>query len=107
MSSRTHYSHIADLFKIDTNNYNSNQFKVSQIRENTFILDRRNNWIVLLFKEAIMIKEHWRSLNCALTASKESQLFLLHLNGFIRLLIHCFNIKLIFLLFNVLITLID
>ena len=54
----THYSHIADLFKIDTNSFNSNQFNVSQIRDNTIILDRGNNWNVLLFKEALMIKKH-------------------------------------------------
>ena len=71
----THYSHIADLFKIDTNSFNSNQFNVSQIRDNTIILDRRNNWNVLLFKEALTIKKHRPTLNCGLTASKELQLF--------------------------------
>ena len=50
--------HIADLFKIDTNSFNSNQFNVSQIRDNSIILDRGNNWNVLLFKEALMIKKH-------------------------------------------------
>ena len=54
----THYSHIADLFKIDTNSFNSNQFNASQIGDNTIILDRGNNWNVLLFKEALMIKKH-------------------------------------------------
>ena len=38
LSSCTHYSHIADLFKIDTNSFNNNQFNVSQIRDNTIIL---------------------------------------------------------------------
>ena len=33
----THYSHIADLFKIDTNSFNSNQFNVWQIRDNTIV----------------------------------------------------------------------
>ena len=70
-----HYSHIADLFKIDTNSFNSNQFNVSQIRDNTIILDRGNNWNVLLFKEALMIKKHGPSLNCGLKTSKELQLF--------------------------------
>ena len=54
----THYSHIADLFKIDTNSFNSNQFNASQIGDNTIILDRGNNWNVLLFKEALVIKKH-------------------------------------------------
>ena len=71
----THYSHIADLFKIDTNSFNSNQFNVSQIRHNTIILDRGNIWNVLLFKEALMIKKHRPTLSCGLTASKEFQLF--------------------------------
>ena len=71
----THYSHIADLFKIDTNSFNSNQFNVSQIRDTTIILDRVNNWNVLLFKEALMIKRHRATLNCGLMASKELQLF--------------------------------
>ena len=75
MSLCTHYSQIADLFKIDTNSFNSNQFNVSQIRDNTIILDRGNNWNVLLFKEALMIKKHRPTLNCGLTASKELQPF--------------------------------
>ena len=45
----THYSHIPDLFEINTNNFNSNQLNVSQIRDNTIILDKGNNWNVLLF----------------------------------------------------------
>ena len=91
----THYSHIADLFKIDTNSFNSNQFNVSQIRHNTIILDRGNNWNVLLFKEALMIKKHRPTLSCGLTASKEFQLFWLHFNDFTRHPIYPFNIKLI------------
>ena len=50
----THYSHIADLFKIDPNNFNINQFNVSQIRDNTIIRDRGNNWNT---NEALMIKK--------------------------------------------------
>ena len=34
------------------------QFNVLQIRDNSIILDRGNNWNVLLFKESIMIKKH-------------------------------------------------
>ena len=53
----THYSYIAVLSKIDTNSFNSNQFHIFQIRDNTIILDRGNNWNVSLFKEAPMIKK--------------------------------------------------
>ena len=55
LPSCTHYTHIAILFKIGANSFNSNQFNLSQIRYNTIILDRGNNWNVLLFKEALMI----------------------------------------------------
>ena len=42
----THYSHIADLLKIDANSFNNSQFNVLQIRDNIIILDRGNNWNV-------------------------------------------------------------
>ena len=35
LSSCAIYSHIADLFKIDTNNFNRNQFNKSQAKDNT------------------------------------------------------------------------
>ena len=75
MSLCTHYSQIADLFKIDTNSFNSNQFNVSGIRDDTIIVDSGNNWNVLLFKEALMIKKHRPTLNCGLMASKEYSWF--------------------------------
>ena len=79
LPSWTHYSHIADLLKIDTNSFNSNQFNVSQIKDNIIILDKGNNWNVLLFKKALIIKKQRPSLNCGLMAFKELQLFWLHL----------------------------
>ena len=57
------------------NNVNVNKFNVSQIRNNTIILDKATNWNVLLFKEALYIKRQKPSLNCGLKASKELQLF--------------------------------
>ena len=71
LSSCTHYNHIADIFEIDTNSFNSSRFNLSQIRNNTIILDRGDSWNVLLFKEALMIKKHGQSLICGLMASKE------------------------------------
>ena len=53
----SHYSHIADLFKIDTNSFNRKQFNVLQVRHNIIILDRGNSSNVLLSKEAPMIKK--------------------------------------------------
>ena len=66
----TNYSHIADLFKINNNGFNSNQFNVSWIRGKIIILDRGNNWNALLFKEALMIKKTKPTLNCGLMALK-------------------------------------
>ena len=42
---------------------------------NTRIIDRHKNWNILLFKEAIQIKEKKPILNTGLKASKELQLF--------------------------------
>ena len=89
------------LIKIDTNSFKSNQFNVSQIRDNIIIFDRGNNWNVLLLKEALIIKKHRPSSNFSLKASKELQLFWLHFNDFIQHRIYSFNIKLIYSLFKV------
>ena len=70
-----HYNHIVDLFNVDNNSFNLNKFNICQIRNNTTVIDKANNWDILLFKEAYMIKTHRPSLNCGLKASKELQLF--------------------------------
>ena len=49
--------------------------RLSQIRDNTIVLDRCNNWNELLFKEALMIKRHCPTLNTGLRASNKLQLF--------------------------------
>ena len=51
------------------------KFVVNQIRDNTIVLDRCNNWKELLFKEELMIKRRCPNLNTGLIASKELQLF--------------------------------
>ena len=70
-----HYNHIVDLFNVDNNSFNLNKFNICQIRNNTTVIDKANNWDILLFKEAYMIKTHRPSLSCGLKASKELQLF--------------------------------
>ena len=45
------------------------------VQMNTQIIDHHKNWNILLFKEAIKIKEIKPSLNIGLKASKELQLF--------------------------------
>ena len=63
------------IYSRHTNSFNSNQFNVSQIRENAIILDKGKNQNVLISKELLMIKKHRPLLNCSLTASKELPLF--------------------------------
>ena len=52
-----------------------NNFDINQIRSNTIVLDKADNWTELLFKEVLLIKSLKSSLNTALKASKELQLF--------------------------------
>ena len=52
-----------------------NNFDINQIRSNTIVLDKADNWNELLFKEVLLIKSHKPSLNTALKISKELQLF--------------------------------
>ena len=70
-----HYSHIVDLFNVSNHDVNCNKFDISQIRSNTIVLDKADNWNELLFKEALLIKSHKPSLNTDLKALKELQLF--------------------------------
>ena len=51
-----HYNHIVDLFNVDNNSFNLNKFNICQIRNNTTVIDKANNWNILLFKEAYMNK---------------------------------------------------
>lgn len=48
---------LQDLFKIEINNFSSNQFNLSQIRYDTIILDKETIETFFL-KEALMIKKH-------------------------------------------------
>ena len=48
---------------------------VNLVQTNTRIIDRHKNGNVLLFKEALKIKEIKSTLNTGLKASKELQLF--------------------------------
>ena len=49
--------------------------RINLVQMNTRIIDRHQNWNILLFKEAIKIKEKKPILNTGLKASKELQLF--------------------------------
>ena len=63
-----------------TNNTIDDEFdlrssRVNLVQMNTRIFDLHENWNVLLFKEAIKIKEIKPTSNTGLKASKELQLF--------------------------------
>ena len=49
--------------------------RINLVQMNTRIIDRRKNWNILLFKEAIKVKENKLILSNALKMSKEVQLF--------------------------------
>ena len=48
--------------------------RINLVQMNTRIIDRHQNWNILLFKEAIKIKENKPILNTGLKVSKELQL---------------------------------
>ena len=49
--------------------------RINLVQDNIEIIDRHRNWSILLFKEALKIKELNPILNSGLKASKELQLF--------------------------------
>ena len=49
--------------------------RINSVQNNTEIVDRHENWNILLFKEALKLKELKPILNSGLKASKELQLF--------------------------------
>ena len=49
--------------------------RINLVQDNTTIIDRHRNWNILLFKEALKIKQLNPILNSGLKASKELQLF--------------------------------
>ena len=71
----SNYQHILGIFNIDKCDVNYNNFNTNQIKDNIVILDKADNWNVLLFKEALMIKKLGPSLNTGLKSSKDLQLF--------------------------------
>ena len=75
LSTCPHFSHIVDLFNGNNHDVNCNKFDINEIRSNTIVLDKADNWNELLFKEALQIKSHKPSLNTGLRAPKELQLF--------------------------------
>ena len=65
LSTCPHYRHIVNLFNVNNHDVNCNKFDTNQIRSNTIVLDKADNWNELLFKEALLIKSHKPSLTLA------------------------------------------
>ena len=73
-------SYLVDLLNINNNSaeretFDRKTFSVNIAKENTCIIDKARQWDILLFKEALKIKEKCPTLNSGLKASKELKLF--------------------------------
>ena len=71
----THFKHIIDIHNIHNDDVIEKEFILNQIRTNTNIIDQSENWNILLYKEALHIKERKPSLNTGVRASREMLLF--------------------------------
>ena len=69
------YHHIVGLHKINNVLFNDMEFQLNIVRDNTRILGKADDWLKLLFMEALFIKELNPSLNDGLKASKNLKLF--------------------------------
>ena len=69
------YHYLCNIQTIGDSLIVKKDFNIHQIRNNTTIIDQSNNWLQLLYKEALAIKRQNPILNIGLKASKELQLF--------------------------------
>ena len=72
--------YLVDLLNIDQvqterDKFGKKIYSVTTVKENISIIDRAWRWNILLFKEALHIKEKSPTLNNGLKASKELKLF--------------------------------
>ena len=51
------------------------EYRINQVRENTKIIGKSNDWVTLCFMEALAIKDRVPVLNNGLKATKSLQLF--------------------------------
>ena len=71
------YLNMEDLFSINNlivNDFNTHEFRLNLVRQNTRIVFHSNNWNVLLFKEAYHINEKCPLLDNGVKTSREMQL---------------------------------
>ena len=71
----TGFNHFVALNNIMFDDVDARQLRINSFLNNTKIIDKSNNWNILLFKEAYYIKEKRPTLNNGAKASKELQLF--------------------------------
>ena len=67
--------HIQHQLTMGVDDPDVRQLHVNLVRQNVYVIDRANNWNVLLFKEAFRIKQLNPTLNYGLKASKDLELF--------------------------------
>ena len=72
----TIYKHLNDCTGVqNSDKFDLRTTRINSVQNNTEIVDRHKNWNILLFKEALKLKELKPILNSGLKASKELQLF--------------------------------
>ena len=64
-----------DQIQTECDKFNKKIYSVRTVKENLSIIDRARRWDILLFKEALHIKQKNPTLNNGLKASKELKLF--------------------------------
>ena len=69
-------NYLVDLSNINNNiaereKFDRKIFSVNIVKENTCIYDRAGQWEILLFKEALKVKEKYPTLISGLKAAKE------------------------------------
>ena len=72
--------YLVDLLNIDQlqterDKFDKKMYSIATVKENISIIDRARRWDIILFKEALHIKEKNPTLNNCLKASNELKLF--------------------------------
>ena len=72
--------YLVDLLNMDQvqterDKFDKKMYSIATVKENISIIDRARRWDIVLFKEALHIKEKNPTLNNGLKASKELKLF--------------------------------
>ena len=64
-----------DQAQIERDKFNRKVYSVTAVKENISIIDSARQWDILLFEEALYVKEKNPTLNNGLKASKKLRLF--------------------------------